>query len=66
MRVNAVAEKSKANEELIRLLEKTLDVGRKDVTIVRGHSIRNKLVEVVGLETEEVERRLAQAAESSS
>jgi uncharacterized protein (TIGR00251 family) len=66
VRVNAVAEKGKANEELVRLLGKTLDVARTDVTIVRGHGGRDKLVEVVGLRPEEIEQRLARASDKSS
>jgi uncharacterized protein (TIGR00251 family) len=66
VRVNAVAEKGKANEELVRLLGKTLDVAGTDVTIVRGHGGRDKLVEVVGLQPEEIEQRLARAADRSS
>lgn len=66
VRVNAAAEKGKANEELIRLLRDALDVGRRDLTIVHGQSSRDKLVEVTGINAGEAELRLAAAAEKQS
>jgi uncharacterized protein len=48
-----------ANEELIATLARTLDVPKRDVSLVRGDSSRNKLVEVRGLTVEEVRARLS-------
>lgn len=50
-----------ANDELVRLLARVLDVPRRDVAIVRGHSGRTKLVAVVGLTRAACDERLAGA-----
>lgn len=50
----------------MRLLREALHVGRENVTIVRGKSSRDKLVEVSGLAVYEVDQRLAQAARERS
>ncbi len=47
-----------ANEELIALLARELDVARSAVRIVAGARARSKLVEVVGVSTDRV-RQLA-------
>jgi uncharacterized protein (TIGR00251 family) len=47
-----------ANEELVRLLAKTLGITKRDVVLVRGDSSRGKLVAVTGLTLAEVEARL--------
>ncbi len=57
-RLAAPAVDGKANKRLIEVLAKRLGVPRSDVRIVHGESGRNKLLEVDGLETEELRRRL--------
>ncbi|HEX8796417.1 MAG TPA: DUF167 domain-containing protein [Polyangiaceae bacterium] len=47
-----------ANAELIEVLANALSLPKRDVTIARGETGRAKLVEVRGLSTEEVRRRL--------
>jgi uncharacterized protein (TIGR00251 family) len=54
VKIGAPPERGKANKELSR----ALGVGRSAVTIVRGHTARNKLIEVAGLSHEEIFRRL--------
>jgi hypothetical protein len=49
----------KANEECIRFFSEALDVPRSAVRIVQGTSGRMKLVEIQGLEADEIEKRLA-------
>jgi uncharacterized protein len=49
-----------ANEALIACLADFFEVGRSTVSILRGASSRRKLVEVVGVEVGELERRLAE------
>lgn len=44
--VTAIAEDNKANEAMIRLLAKHLDVAVSRLSIVRGHTNRNKLLRV--------------------
>jgi uncharacterized protein YggU (UPF0235/DUF167 family) len=50
-----------ANEAVRDLLADTLGCSRSAVTIVRGHGSRTKLVDVAGLTSAEVTRRLAAA-----
>ncbi len=47
-----------ANEELVRTLAKVLGVPRSRVQVVRGEASRTKLVEVQGLDENEVRTRL--------
>lgn len=47
IRLKAVPEKGKANEELIRYLAKLFDVTKKNVTIVSGQTDRVKLVKLL-------------------
>ncbi len=47
-----------ANEEMVRLLAKSLGVPRSHVELLRGASGRNKVVRVHGLSPLQVEERL--------
>jgi uncharacterized protein (TIGR00251 family) len=49
----------KANEACIDFFAKLLKVPRSSVTIAAGHSSRNKIIRVAGLQAEEVRKRLA-------
>jgi len=62
IRVTAAPEAGKANEAVVRLLATTLGLPRRDLEIVSGHTARDKVVAVAGLELNETERRLASAA----
>jgi uncharacterized protein (TIGR00251 family) len=61
VRVAAAPEAGKANEALVRLLADTLAVPLRNVEIVSGHGSRDKTVALAGLDTDEIERRLAYA-----
>jgi uncharacterized protein (TIGR00251 family) len=61
LRVAAPPEHGRANEAVVDLLAETLDVPRANVRLVSGGSSRNKIVELTGLEPDEIERRLATA-----
>lgn len=50
-----------ANEELVRFVGKVLGLPKRDVTLVRGDTSRQKLLAVVGLSVVEVEARLRAA-----
>jgi len=50
-----------ANEELVRFVGKVLGLPKRDVTLVRGDTSREKLLAVVGLSVVEVEARLRAA-----
>ncbi len=41
--------KGKANKELIDLLSKELKVPKKDIEIISGQSLKNKIVKIIGL-----------------
>jgi uncharacterized protein (TIGR00251 family) len=62
LRVAAPAEGGRANEAVVRLLADTMDVPRRSVSLVSGHTARDKVVELEGLEAAEVERRLTGAS----
>jgi uncharacterized protein YggU (UPF0235/DUF167 family) len=56
--VTAAPERGRANEALIDLLAKKLRVGRGRLAVVAGKTTRRKIVEVEGLEFDEISRRL--------
>ncbi|HTZ07285.1 MAG TPA: DUF167 domain-containing protein [Gaiellaceae bacterium] len=62
VRVAAPPEDGRANDAVVRLLARTLGVARGDVTLVAGHGSRDKVVELTGLEPDEVDRRLEEAS----
>ena len=62
VRVTAPAEGGRANDAVVRLVADTLTLARTSVTLVSGHSARDKVVELAGVEPEEIERRFASAA----
>jgi uncharacterized protein (TIGR00251 family) len=62
VRVTAPAEGGRANDAVVHLLADTLALPRASVTLVSGHSARDKIVELAGVEPEEIERRFASAA----
>ena len=64
LRVSAPPEGGRANREVIALLSSALGVEKRRVTIVRGHSSAQKLVQVEELELEEALRRLVPASRS--
>lgn len=57
----APPEHGKANDAVVALLAEALGVQRASVTLVSGGSSRNKIVELAGIEPDEIERRLATA-----
>jgi uncharacterized protein (TIGR00251 family) len=62
VRVAAAPERGKANEAVLVLLAETLAVPRSSVTLVAGGGSRDKIVELAGIEPDEIERRLATAS----
>jgi uncharacterized protein len=62
VRVAAPAEGGRANDAVVRLLSETLALPRDSVTLVSGHAAREKIVELVGLDQMQIERRLSSAA----
>ena len=61
MRVAAAPERGRANDAVLELIAETLALPRSSVTLISGGSSRDKIVELAGIEPEEIERRLATA-----
>jgi uncharacterized protein (TIGR00251 family) len=58
VRVTAAPERGRANDAVVRLLAERLGVPRASVAVVSGHTGREKIVELRGLDAAEAERRL--------
>jgi uncharacterized protein (TIGR00251 family) len=58
VRLAAPAREGRANEELVRLLAKTLGVPRRQVELVAGEGSRRKDLRIYGVSFEEARRRL--------
>ncbi len=58
LKVRARAEKGRANEAALHLLARRLGLPRASLTLVRGASSRDKLVEVDGLSEDELRAML--------
>ncbi len=65
IRVAAPPEGGRANDAVVNLLADTLDLRRRDVAIVSGHSGRDKVVTLDGISGPELERRLTSVAETA-
>ena len=59
LKVAAPPVKGKANKELIAFLAQKLGLSKGDLTILKGHSSRNKLISIAGLSREELNQRLS-------
>jgi len=66
LRVSAPALEGRANKAVCKLLAKAIGVPPSRVRVVRGEHSRDKLIEVDGLDQEELSRRAASAADSTS
>lgn len=62
LRVTAPAEDGRANDAVLRLLADTLALPLASVKLVSGQTSKDKIVELAGVEPEEIERRLSSAA----
>ena len=47
IKVSAAPDKGKANEEMCRILADYFEVRRSNIRIVRGHTVRKKIVEII-------------------
>lgn len=64
LRVRAVAEKGKANANMVALLAKHLDVAASDIKIMSGKSGRLKIVRIAHLTEHQVRERLGRILSS--
>ena len=62
VRVTAPPHEGRANKALIELLSDTLDVPKSRIEIVHGHTARDKLVAIEGMDAGQVEARLSTGA----
>jgi uncharacterized protein YggU (UPF0235/DUF167 family) len=58
VRVGAAPERGRANEAVLQLLATELGLPRASLSVVSGHSARDKVVELHGIDAAEAERRL--------
>jgi uncharacterized protein YggU (UPF0235/DUF167 family) len=58
IRVASAPERGRANEAALRLLAETLSLPRRSLSLVAGHTAREKLVAAEGISPAEVESRL--------
>ena len=59
VRVAAPPVKGKANRELTAFLSQALGVSKSSLTIVKGHTSRNKVIAIAGLSQAEIINRLS-------
>ena len=62
MRVAAPPEGGRANDAVLDLLARELSLPRRSLTIVSGHTGREKVVQMAGIDAAETERRLEAAS----
>jgi len=63
IRVTAAAEAGRANDAVLDLLSRTLEVPRGQIEVTAGKGSRDKVVVLAGLSGESAEARLQAAAE---
>jgi len=66
VRVAAPPVKGKANRELMAFLGKALGIGKDSLTIVKGHTSRNKVIAIEGLSQADIMIQLSPKPSSSS
>jgi uncharacterized protein YggU (UPF0235/DUF167 family) len=64
--VSAPPEQGKANAAVVRLVAGAARVSEQDVRVVSGHGARDKILELTGIDPEELERRLLAAGRNGS
>ena len=62
VRVTAPPEDGRANDAVLDLLARRLDLPRRSLSIVSGHTGREKVVRMAGIDRAESERRLEDAS----
>jgi uncharacterized protein (TIGR00251 family) len=62
VRVAAAPEQGRANEAVLDLLSRELELPRRSLSIVSGHTARDKVVLLEGIDPAESERRLEGAS----
>jgi uncharacterized protein len=60
LRLNAPPVEGKANKAAVKFVSHFFGVSRSAVLLIRGESSRHKIFEIVGLNTSDLERKLAE------
>jgi len=58
IRITAPPVEGKANERLVTFLSTLFDVAKSNITILKGHSSRYKLLDVQGIEDDKMQQSL--------
>ena len=58
LRVNAPAVEGKANKAVVEFVSEYFGVTRSDVLLIRGERSRHKIFQIVGLKSDDFERKL--------
>ncbi|MDD5486060.1 MAG: DUF167 domain-containing protein [Dehalococcoidales bacterium] len=58
VKINASPIEGKANSELVKYLADLLEIPKSNISILRGHTSRNKTIEIAGRDSEEISRRM--------
>lgn len=58
IKIAALPVDGKANTELTNYLAQLLDIPKRQIEILKGDTGRNKIVEIVGLSIEDVQKKL--------
>lgn len=61
VRVTAVPERGRANDDVVDLIARSLGLLRSDVRVIAGTTARDKVLELTGIDAIEAERRLEAA-----
>jgi uncharacterized protein (TIGR00251 family) len=64
IKIAAPPVKGRANNELIGFLIKQLGISKNSITLEKGHTSRNKVISVTGLDRNEVIKRLLSGTKS--
>jgi len=62
VKVAAPPVKGKANDRLIAFFSQLLDISKGSVSIVKGHTSRNKLIAIDGLSRDDIMKRLSSSS----
>ena len=65
LEVTALPEAGRANQAVCDLIAEAVRVGKRQVTVARGETSRSKQIEVEGIETAELNRRIQRALEEA-
>ena len=59
VKVAALPDRGKANRELIDYLSRILDINKSSLRLLKGHTSRNKVIDVDGLSREDINTRIS-------